>query len=112
MQILAQYSINKRAIAYILLLILAFPYAVKVFHHHPADCLSAHLPYGLNSEKSYEHHGNCDICSFEYINVLLNEPLKLQYFKVKIRDLFLLPSPTGHSLSACFAFLRAPPLLD
>lgn len=100
----------KTFIALLLLLLLINPMLVKSLHRHHADhrhC-SKGLAEGINS-LHHQHHENCEICSFEYVNVLLIDPDDPEVHLSEIRDLFLPDSGSGHSASLLFASPRAPP---
>jgi hypothetical protein len=101
---------NKSFIALLLLLLLINPMLVKSLHRHQDNYrhCGKDLAMGINPE--HLHHENCDICSFEYVNVLFIEPNDLEVHLSEIRNIFLPDSGSGHSASLLFASPRAPPV--
>jgi len=107
MSVLTKY---RTPVALFLVLILLNPLMVKSFHHHENehnDCCHNTPPSGLNP--SVGHHHLCKICSFEYVNVLLEEIPE----QSKPASHFC-PCPTQPTNSKStsplpYALLRAPP---
>lgn len=100
---------KRRVVAILLTLIMLFPYTVKLLHHHPVNGLAEYQPGGFSEEESVEHPVTCEICSFEYVNALVDEPLKIEVYQYEFSETAPLPVQTLHSLTAIFASLRAPP---
>ena len=99
----------KTFVALLLLLLLINPMLVKSLHSHQDDhrhC-SKNPAEGINPV--HPHHENCEICSFEYVNVLPEEPCCLQVYSYEITDIPLSTCESGHSTALLFASPRAPP---
>ncbi len=100
----------KTFIALLLLLLLINPMLVKSLHSHKDDhrhC-GKDLAEGINP--LHAHHSNCEICGFEYVNVLLEKSPDLRVHSPKIIDILLPAVEHGHSASLLFASPRAPPV--
>lgn len=106
---MAQNGNRIRAVVYFLLLVLSAPYAIKVVHRHPVNPLAECLPGGLNGAEGTDHTRTCVICSFEYVNVLPDEPLNLQVYPRSKNQLIIPPIPADHSDPVLFVSPRAPP---
>jgi hypothetical protein len=101
---------HKTFIALLLILLLINPMLVKSLHRHQDDHRHCNheLAEGLNSAH-HHHYESCEICSFEYFNLLFENPRNIQVNLSDIRVLWMLSKESARTSPLFFASLRAPP---
>jgi len=96
-------------IALLLLVLLLTPMLVQSLHRHShghPEC-GSNLPAGLNHAHAHKVH--CEICSFEYVTALMEEPDVKEVFRPELNENMTgLPVSTP-SLNIIYSPLRAPP---
>jgi hypothetical protein len=99
----------KSFIALIILLLQLNPMLVKSLHLHSPDhpeC-GKNLPSGLNH--AHTHKANCEICTFEYVTAITEEPYVEDVFRPELNENTTALPFSIPSLNIIFSPLRAPP---
>ncbi len=100
----------KIVIALFLVLLLMNPLLVKSLHCHQDDQRHCNNFPAEGINPVHPHHENCEICGFEYVNVLPEESTFIQVHSQEITDILIPSAEPCHSASLLFASPRAPPV--
>lgn len=99
----------KNFIALLLMLLLLTPMLVQSLHRHShghPEC-GSNLPAGLNHAHAHKVH--CEICSFEYVTALIEEPDVKEVFRPELNENMTGLLVSTPSLNIIYSPLRAPP---
>jgi hypothetical protein len=100
------------AIAILLLVLLINPMLVKLVHRHDIahKDRAKHTLAGLN--KISDHHNNCEICSFDFVNIVINGTLNKSGPLTGFYIFLAFLKEKSPSQTVVFALLRAPPVIS